>query len=117
MQAARALSTVVVLCGLASPALAEWSSEEPPAHFVEASYALTVFVQFKPQREVEAICSRPAHELENGPLPVGWVLYGCSTADSFDELCIITISLNLPANVSPEHVERHERAHCAGWRH
>lgn len=111
-KAVAGLITAALVCGVA-PAFAAWSSAEPPARYVEASYGLTIFVQYKLQSDLTAVCWRP----EQGPLPTGWVLYGCSTGGSYDELCIITISLSLPSDVTPEQIERHERAHCAGWRH
>lgn len=115
-KAVAGLITAALVCGV-DPAFAAWSSAEPPARYVEASYGLMIFVQHKPQHEVNALCSRPEHEAEHGPLPVGWVIYGCNTAASYAELCIITISLSLPSDVTPAQIERHERAECAGWRH
>ena len=111
-KAVAAVIIAALVLGIA-PASAEWSSEEPPARYVEASASLTIFVRYKSQSEVDQACWRPS----SGPLPTGWVLYGCSTAQSLDGLCIITISDSLPATVSPAQIERHERAHCAGWRH
>lgn len=86
-QAATAVITTALVCGFASPAFAAWSSEEPPARYVEASTGANIFVRYGTPAEVHEACYRTYQ----GALPQGWMIYGCSTGDSYPDLCIITL--------------------------